>query len=218
MPPKIDPSLLPSAPDLQFEMQLWEAGIRGVAGIDEAGRGALAGPVAAAAVVLPIEASLPQILSGVRDSKQMSPSARSYWAEKIKETAMEWAVGWASHIEIDTLGILLATLLAIERAIAGLDTPPEHLLLDYIRLPECAVPQTALVKGDRRALSIAAASVLAKTWRDALMRQLDLEYPGYAFASNKGYGTLAHRQALGRLGSSPVHRKSFTVKGLGEMG
>ncbi len=202
----------PSFPSLEFEKRLWKKGLSWIGGIDEAGRGALAGPVSAAVVVLPPQPSLSQTLRGVHDSKQMTPLQREYWAPRIQEIALAWGVGFASAEEIDTVGIVPATRLAAMRALESLSLSPGHLLLDYWRLPECPLPQTALVKGDRRSLSIAAASVLAKTSRDALMRELDAQYPGYTFARHKGYGTPQHRQALRRLGLCPIHRKSFAIK------
>ena len=211
--PAFDLSLLPPEPDLSFERALWEAGLTAVAGIDEAGRGALAGPVAAAAVVLPPEVGMTECLKGVRDSKQMTPTQREAAREKILKYAVTWGVGFATSEEIDQMGILPATRLAACRALEALTPPPTHLLLDYIFLPEVALPQTALIKGDCRSLSIAAASILAKTSRDALLRGLELTYPGYGFASHKGYGTQAHREALQRLGVSPVHRLSFALFG-----
>lgn len=211
--PAFDPSLLPREPDLSFERALWKAGLSAVAGIDEAGRGALAGPVAAAAVILPPEAKMVECLKGVRDSKQMTPHQREAGREKILQYAVTWGVGFASAEEVDQMGILPATRLAACRALEALTLPPAHLLLDYLFLPENPLPQTALIKGDRRSLSIAAASVLAKTARDALLCKLELTYPGYGFASHKGYGTQAHRAALQRLGVSPVHRLSFALFG-----
>jgi ribonuclease HII len=209
--PAFDLSLLPPEPDLSFEQALWEAGLPIVAGIDEAGRGALAGPVAAAAVVLPPEVGIIECLKGVRDSKQMTPIQRETAREKILKYAVTWRVGFASSEEIDHIGILPATRLAACRALEALTPPPTHLLLDYLFLPEVSLPQTALIKGDCRSLSIAAASILAKTSRDALLRELELIYPGYGFASHKGYGTRAHREAIQRLGVSPVHRLSFSL-------
>ena len=199
-------------PDLHYERALWAAGIRWIAGIDEAGRGALAGPVAVAAVILPpqVEAT---VLSGVRDSKLMSPREREHWAEKIKEIAIAWGVGYATPSEIDAFGIVPAVHLAAQRALHRLVPLPDFLLLDYLRLPLCALPQMALVKGDREVLSIAAASVLAKTHRDALMRRLDKWFPQYGLARHKGYGTAAHREAIARHGLSPYHRRSFRWKG-----
>lgn len=206
---KFDLSLLPQSPDLAFETALWQEGILRVAGIDEAGRGALAGPVCAAALILPVRTDLQQTLYGVRDSKQMTPAAREHWALRLRETALAYGVGFASAQEIDQIGIVPATRLAVQLALAQLEFAPQHLLVDYLELPEVRLPQTALVKGDARSLSIAGASVLAKTARDELMRQLDEQYPGYGLAIHKGYGTLAHRQALARLGMCAIHRRSF---------
>ncbi len=152
-------------------------------------------------------------LKGVRDSKQMTPSQREVGRGKILQYAIAWGVGFVTAEEIDQMGILPATRLAACRALETLTPPPAHLLLDYLFLPEIPIPQTALIKGDCRSLSIAAASVLAKTSRDALLRELELTYPGYGFASHKGYGTQAHREALQRLGVSPVHRLSFALLG-----
>lgn len=184
--------------------------MRLIAGVDEAGRGALAGPVAAGAVILPNNPGLTSILSGVRDSKQMSPARRELWAERVRTVACACAVGFATHQEIDALGIVPATRLAVQRALQALTAQPQHLLVDFLALPEAPIPQTSLVKGDQRSLSIAAASILAKTGRDALLLRLDQEYPGYGFAQHKGYGTLAHRLSLAKLGPSPVHRLSFS--------
>jgi ribonuclease HII len=207
---KFDLSTLPPSPDLTFEIALWSQGVRLIAGVDEAGRGALAGPVAAGAVILPVNPDLGSILSGVRDSKQMSPAKREVWAERVHNVACGYAVGFASHDKIDALGIVPATRLAVQRALETLMVQPQHLLVDFLDLPETPIPQTSLVKGDQRSLSIAAASVLAKTERDALLRQLDLLYPGYGFAQHKGYCTLAHQLALAKLGPSPIHRLSFS--------
>jgi ribonuclease HII len=208
---KFDRSILPPAPALAFETALWDQGVQLVAGVDEAGRGALAGPVAAGAIILPVRPDLPEVLSGVRDSKQMAPAQRELWAGRLRSLALGCAVGYATHQEIDLLGIVPATRLAAQRAVSALPVQPQHLLVDFLDLPEIPCPQTSLVKGDARSLSIAAASILAKTGRDALMRQLDLVYPGYGFAEHKGYGTLAHRLTLLELGPSPVHRLSFAL-------
>ena len=197
-------------PDLDFELALWEAGCTRVAGIDEAGRGALAGPVAAAAVILPADPAVRQVLSGVRDSKQMTPRQRSYWAQVIRQTAVTYAVGYADCQEIDTLGIVPATRLAVLRALQALTLAPQHLLLDWLLLPECDLPQTSLAKGDQRVLSIAAASVLAKTGRDCLLQELDAAYPGYGLKDHKGYGTAHHLASLQHLGPSPLHRLTFS--------
>ncbi len=199
-------------PDLAYERALWAGGYRAIAGVDEAGRGALAGPVAVAAVILPVECDA-ACLPGVRDSKQMSAVQRACWAERIEAVAVGWAVGYASAAEIDRWGIVPAIHQALRRALAALWPQPDFLLLDYLRLPDEPWPQAALVRGDQRALSIAAASVLAKTHRDALMAGLETRYPGYGFGQHKGYGTRGHRQALRRLGPSAVHRRSFRLLG-----
>ena len=214
MSARFDPSLLPPAPDLSFEQALWAAGLRGVAGIDEAGRGPLAGPVAAAVVVFPPDAGLTVGLAGVRDSKQMTPSQRQAARPRIQAAALGFAVGFAEAAEIDALGILPATRLAAWRALQALPFTPDHLLLDALFMPDVDLPQTALIKGDRRSLSIAAASVLAKTARDARLEALEDEFPGYGFARHKGYGTAAHRAALQQLGPCPQHRRSFHLKNL----
>jgi ribonuclease HII len=200
-------------PHLQFEKDLWKSGLNLVAGLDEAGRGALAGPVAVGAVILPPDPHLPRTLADVRDSKQMTPRQRNLCAPRIQETALAWNVAFASPKEIDKLGIVKATRLAATRALETLSQLPDFLLTDFrLELPESELPQTSLKRGDAHCLSIAAASVLAKTTRDALMQELDGGYPGYGLGQNKGYGTQAHRSALVRLGYSPIHRKSFTFK------
>lgn len=196
-------------PTLNLERELWARGFRRLAGVDEAGRGALAGPVAAAVAILPPDPQIEETLRGVRDSKQMTPSQRESWAERLPALLLDFGVGFASPEEIDALGILPATRLAVRRALAALSAPPDHLLLDYLKLPTVDLPQRSLPKGDRRVLSIAAASVLAKTRRDALMRAYEAQYPGYGFARHKGYGTAAHRAALQTLGPTPLHRRSF---------
>jgi ribonuclease HII len=203
-------------PDTFFESQLWNSGLLQVAGLDEAGRGALAGPVAVGAVILPNDPTvLSRTLAGVRDSKQMTPLERESLAPRIKETALTWSVAFASAAEIDSLGIVHATRLAALRALNRLSLSPQYLLTDFrLELPQLELSQTALVKGDALCLSIAAASVLAKTARDALMCELDSHYQGYGLGKHKGYGTQAHRSALKRLGISPVHRKTFQVKEL----
>ena len=198
-------------PDLAFEFNLWQSGLTHIAGMDEAGRGALAGPVAVGAVIL--RPAQGHALSGVRDSKQMTPLARARLAPRIKESALAWSVGFASSDEIDSLGIVAATRLAALRTLESLEFFPSYLLTDFrLELPELDLPQTSLVKGDVKCLSIAAASVLAKTARDAWMCELDLQYPGYGLGKHKGYGTPFHRQAMKRLGYSSIHRKSFTLK------
>ena len=201
-----DQIILPLSPDLAYESTLWAAGVLRVAGVDEAGRGAWAGPVAAGAVILPPEPGIQETLAAVRDSKQMTARARSYWSGVIQEQALAWGVGFAAPAEIDTMGIAPASRLAMTRALSGCCVAAEHLLLDAFRLPESSLPQTPLIKGDARSLSIAAASVLAKTARDALMERLDEEYAGYGFARHKGYGTESHQSALAEMGPCAIHR------------
>ena len=202
-------------PDLTYEKHLW-LHYKHIAGLDEAGRGALAGPVAVGAVILPnAKTLLSRALAGVRDSKQMTPLEREVVAPRIQKTALAWSVAFASAEEIDSYGIVPATRLAALRALQELPISPQYLLTDFrLELPQLDISQTALVKGDVHCLSIAAASVLAKTARDAYMRELDCHYQGYELGKHKGYGTQAHRLALKRLGVSPIHRKSFQVKEL----
>lgn len=208
---KFDLSLVPEKPDLNFETALWHKHIQYVAGIDEAGRGALAGPVSAGAVVLPSDVNdLPDRLRGVRDSKAMTPGERDRWAVEIKKFAISWGVGFASASEIDQLGIVSATLLAMSRALGQLSCLVEHLLVDFLALPEVKIPQTPLIKGDARSLSIASAAILAKTSRDAILVKMNDDYPGYFFATNKGYGTEKHRDAIAMLGPCQQHRKTFS--------
>ena len=206
---KRSPIPLPIKPNLDYEKRLWEAGYRVIAGLDEAGRGAWAGPVYAAAVALPNDDRVCELLSGVRDSKQMTARQRDRYDGCIQSVSISWAVGTASEAEIDALGIVEATCQAMQRAIDELVYPPNHLLIDYISLHDCACPQLSLPKGDCQSLSIAAASVLAKTSRDAFMAAQDAAYPGYGFARHKGYGTAQHRDALQHLGPTPFHRQTF---------
>lgn len=200
-------------PDLTFERALW-AHYPFIAGLDEAGRGALAGPLAVGAVILPADAPhLSRTLACCRDSKQMTPLQRDLCAPRIKEAALAWNVAYASAAEIDQLGIVRAVRLAAERALAGLSVRPLYLLTDFrLELPESELPHTSLVKGDECCLSIAAASVLAKTARDALMVEMGKRNPAYGWEKNKGYGTQAHRSALKRWGYSSEHRRSFVVR------
>jgi len=174
-------------------------------GVDEAGRGPLAGPVVAAAVILPPGASLP----GLNDSKKLSPSRRERLAAEIRATALAWAVAEASASEIDEWNILRATLRAMARAVAALPLVPDEVLVDGNRAPELEVPVRTIIGGDALEPAIMAASILAKTHRDARLVALDRRYPGYGFARHKGYGTAAHLAALARLGPCPEHRRSF---------
>ena len=196
-------------PDLHYEISFWQAGQLHICGIDEAGRGALAGAVFAAAVILPADIQVLQYLSGVRDSKQMTPAQREHWERIIKDTALAWGVGKATNQEIDAIGILPSTRLAMQHAVEALQVIPSHLLIDAVILRQAEIPQTALIKGDVHCLSIACASVLAKTARDREMTELDVQYPPYGFARHKGYGTLQHRTALKRNGACPLHRMSY---------
>lgn len=201
-------------PTTFFESELWKSGLLYVAGLDEAGRGALAGPVAVGAVILPNDKTLlSSTLSGARDSKQMTPRQRERLAIQIKDVALNWSVGFATADEIDLQGIVRATRLAAIRALHQFSLTPQYLLTDFrLELPQLDISQTSLVKGDARCLSIACASILAKTERDALMQELDLHYPKYGLGKHKGYGTQVHRSAMKRWGYSSVHRKSFKVK------
>ena len=202
--------------NLLHEHQYAAYGCRLIVGLDEAGRGAWAGPVTAGAVCLPIEnRDLSKILRGVNDSKQLSPAQRARLSETIKTTALTWGIGSASNNEIDTQGIVPATMLAIIRAPddALARTPglqPDVLFIDAMLLPQIRhFPQVSLIGGDARSLSIAAASILAKVWRDTYMSAIDTEYPGYGFAAHKGYGVMAHHAALAQLGVCALHRLTF---------
>jgi ribonuclease HII len=200
-------------PPLRYEKGLWALGYKYIGGIDEAGRGAWAGPVAAAVVILPADAGVLRSLTGVRDSKCMTPLQRERAAPIIKAESLAWGVGFSSSLEIDEMGILPATRQSIMRALEMLPLSPEYLLLDYIHWPGLANPHLALTKGESQSLSIAAASVLAKTARDSVMCESEPQHPGYGFARHKGYGTAQHRAAIVRLGLCPIHRKSFKIHG-----
>jgi ribonuclease HII len=197
-------------PTLEIEQGLWKEGYRFVAGIDEAGRGAWAGPVVAAAVILPHDgAGLAEYLVGVRDSKLLSARQRETLLETILGCALACGVGMIPPAQIDQLGIVAATQRAMAEAVQALSPRAEYLLIDYVRLPEVELPQTSLPHGDGRILSIAAASILAKVSRDRIMIDVEAQFPGYGFAKHKGYGTQQHREALSRLGPSALHRHSF---------
>ncbi len=209
MPARIDPALIPSSPDISIESALWSHQIIRVAGLDEAGRGAWAGPVMAAAVILPNQPEISALLAGMRDSKELNAQQRMEKAVLIRRHALACAVGQADNQEIDQIGILPATRLAMYRALAGLACSPEHLLIDALFLPDVEQPQTALIKGDQRSLSIAAASILAKTERDAFMLASHEEFPDYGFDRHKGYGTRLHHQRLSEIGPCRLHRLSY---------
>jgi ribonuclease HII len=197
-------------PDLREEMALYKQGYRLLAGLDEAGRGSWAGPVVAGAVVLPLgNDRLEQALDGVRDSKALKPLERERLYDVIQTEALAVGVGMVPPDQIDELGIAPATKEAMALAIARLPYPPDFLLVDFLRLSQLDYPQKSIVHGDALSLSIAAASIVAKVSRDRLMIELDSQYPGYGFASHKGYGTPQHRAAMDRLGPSPIHRFSY---------
>lgn len=198
------------SPDLAYEAEILQGGARWIAGIDEAGRGAWAGPVYAGAVILPLhEAGLADKLQGVRDSKRMNARQRDHWFLEIQRSALSWAVGVASHREIDRLGLIPATHLAMGRAVHRLQLYPDHLLIDYVELPRFPQPQTSIPHGDALSLSIAAASIIAKVCRDRKMIDYEKRFPGYGFGRHKGYGTKEHRFCLSKLGPSPIHRRSY---------
>jgi ribonuclease HII len=196
-------------PDMRQERTLIRQGHALVAGVDEAGRGAWAGPVVAAAVILPTGAMRLAALRGVRDSKLLTPTQRETFFPTIQKLALAVGVGMASHEEIDTLGIVPATRLAMRRAVEQLAPSPDALLIDALKLPDVPLPQRSLFHADTRCLSVAAASIIAKVTRDHLMMELDTQYPGYGLARHKGYGTQVHQQALAQLGPSAIHRMTF---------
>ncbi len=190
-------------------MALLSQGYSFVAGLDEAGRGSLAGPVVAAAVILPLSEDCSTWLAGVRDSKLLTAQARERLYKVIMQHALAVGMGSGSVELIDERNILQATKWAMRSALAQLKIPPQALLLDAMRLPEIELPQRSIIKGDTLCLSIAAASIIAKVTRDRIMIQLHEEYPVYRFAQNKGYGTEAHLLALRQYGATPHHRRSF---------
>jgi len=195
-------------PSFAEERILEAQGYQHIAGIDEAGRGALAGPVVAAAIILPchIDASW---LTQVRDSKQLNPATRELLFHHIHEVAISVGIGMATNEVIDTRGVIKATRLAMKLAIDQLSPPPQSLLIDYMLLPEVLLPQKGITNGDSLCFSIACASIMAKVTRDQLLIELDKIYPGYGLAQHKGYGTKKHLACLRQLGPSPIHRQSF---------
>lgn len=197
-------------PSLREELALWTQGYSHIAGLDEAGRGAWAGPVVAAAVILPSgDPQLGQALDSVRDSKQLSPRQREMLYERIRTVAVAIGVGVVSPQDIDALGIVPATRRAMVTAVAQLSPPPDFLLIDALQLAELPLPQKSIIKGDALCLSIAAASIIAKVTRDRLLVAFEATYPGYGFARHKGYGTRQHRAALHHLGPCHIHRRSY---------
>jgi len=195
-------------PSFAEEEMLEAQGYQRIAGIDEAGRGALAGPVVAAAVILPVHMDTPW-LNQVNDSKQLSPAKREVLFHHIHEVAISIGVGMVPHYVIDVQGLVKATRLAMKLAIDQLSPPPQSLLIDYMYLPEVKLPQKGITNGDSLCFSIACASIIAKVARDQLMVALDRVYPGYGLARHKGYGTRQHLACLSRLGPCPIHRQSF---------
>jgi len=195
-------------PSFVEERALGEQGYRFIAGIDEVGRGALAGPVAAAAVILPRHLGAPW-LSLVRDSKKLTPLRRDFLFQHICDTAISIGVGLVPPEIIDSRGIVKSTRMAMKQAVEQLVPVPDFLLIDHLRLPEVELPQKGITYGDSLCLSIACASIVAKVTRDRLMIELDRQHKGYKMARHKGYGTGEHLECLGRLGPSPVHRRTF---------
>ena len=191
-----------------FEKEAAQKGYSAVCGIDEAGRGPLAGPVFAAAVILPAEVEIP----GLNDSKKLTAKKREALFPLIQEKAVSWSVAFATESEIDEINILQATYLAMRRACEGLSIPADYALVDGNRMPPLSVPGETIIKGDGLSASIAAASVLAKVSRDRLMLELDSLYPEYQFAKHKGYGTALHVELLRKYGPCPIHRRSFLTK------
>ncbi len=191
---------------LKFEIELWDDGFSRVAGVDEAGMAPLAGPVVAGAVILPQNYKL----RGLNDSKKiLDPEKREELALQIKQDALCWSVGFAEVEEIDKINIYHAGLLAMQRAVAGLGSQPDFILVDARKIPNCTTPQRGIIRGDALSASIAAASIIAKTSRDAHMLEMDRLYEGYGLASHKGYPTPEHCRALKELGALPIHRRSF---------
>lgn len=192
---------------MKRERELWAEGLSRVAGVDEAGMGPLAGPVVAAAVIFPPGEGL----RGVYDSKQLTAARRVELAESIRQNALAFSIVAVEPPEIDRLNIYQAGLVAMVRAVDGLAQRPEYVLVDGRKISGLEIPQEKVVKGDSKCHAIAAASILAKTTRDRLMADYDAQYPGYGFASHKGYPTTSHRDAIRELGPSPIHRRSFML-------
>lgn len=198
--------------DYSFEQSALNKGYKSVCGIDEAGRGPLAGPVYAAAVILPIGAEI----DGLNDSKKLSEKKREELFDIINEVAISVSVGIATEKEIDEINILQATFLAMKRAIEGLEIPADYAIIDGNRAPELEIPSETVIKGDGKVMSVAAASIIAKVSRDRFMLKMAEEYPEYQFDKHKGYGTRLHYEMIEKYGVSPIHRRSFLKKLLGE--
>jgi len=189
----------------EYEEALWAKGLNVVAGVDEVGMGCLAGPVVAGVVILKSETKIDLL----RDSKKLSESQREKTAKIIKEQAVAWAIGSASVEEITKLNIRGADFLAMKRALAQLNVAPDAVLSDGFRIPGLSIYNEAIIKGDQKSKSIAAASIIAKVFRDSLMREYETQFPGYGFAQHKGYGTKTHCDALSKLGPCPIHRPTY---------
>lgn len=196
---------------LLYENLAYDKGYDAVCGVDEAGRGPLAGPVCAAAVILPKG----MILEGVNDSKKLTEKKREALFDYVRESAVSYSIAFATVEEIESMNILNATMLAMKRAVEGLDVPADYAYIDGNRTPELSIPSQYIIKGDALSMSVAAASILAKVSRDRLMLQYAKEYPQYHFEKHKGYGTKVHTEALREYGPSPIHRMSFLGKILG---
>jgi ribonuclease HII len=196
-------------PTFDEEARLWTAGYQRIAGLDEAGRGALAGPVVAAAVVAPAGSKLEGIWAEVRDSKLLSPAARSALIQPIQEAAVAWGVGVVHAQTIDEIGIAAATRQAMIHALEALCVAPDYLLIDWVKLPQINLPQKCVPKADQRMASVAAASILAKVTRDSLLVEMGALYPRYGFGDHKGYGTVKHLSSLAAHGPCVEHRHSF---------
>lgn len=197
---------------LEYENELYAQGYSTICGVDEAGRGPLAGPVCAGAVIL----KKGQVIEGVNDSKKLSEKKREKLFDVIKEEALAYGIGWASVEEIEEINILNAAMLAMKRAVEQLSVKPEYALIDGNKTPELKIPSMAIVKGDSLSESIAAASILAKVSRDRLLLELAKDYPEYHFEKHKGYGTKLHREMIFKYGPCEIHRPSFLKKILAE--
>lgn len=196
---------------LEYEIEAKSKGYKAVCGVDEAGRGPLAGPVCAAAVILPENT----IIDGVNDSKKLSEKKREALFDVIKSSTRSYCIAYATVEEIESMNILNATMLAMKRAVEGLDVKADYAMIDGNRLPDLKIDSEFIIKGDAKSMSIAAASILAKVSRDRLLREYAKEYPEYQFDKHKGYGTKAHIEALKKYGPCPYHRMNFLGKILG---
>lgn len=190
----------------RYEKSCYESGMEYVAGIDEVGRGPLAGPVVTAAVILPKGC----LIEGINDSKKLSPKKREELYDVIMEKAVSVSLGMEDNAIIDSINILQATYSAMRKAVKGLSVKPDMLLVDAVTIPCVEIPQTAIIKGDAKSISIGAASIIAKVTRDRMMRKMSLEYPYYDFENNMGYGTARHMEGIKKYGLCPIHRRSFT--------